>query len=111
VSSYKTCFNINSNFIRIKYKYHSCLLQARESLRLTSLSPLFPLVGTKNLANTLLDFALLAVDAHQIELDVQEIVHKSAIPPGQGGASTSRGLMSQQESVRLMSPRRGARRT
>ena len=22
VSSYKTCFNINSNFIRIKYKYH-----------------------------------------------------------------------------------------
>jgi hypothetical protein len=22
VSSYKTCFNINSNFIRIKYEYH-----------------------------------------------------------------------------------------
>ena len=22
VSSYKNCFNINSNFIRIKYKYH-----------------------------------------------------------------------------------------
>ncbi len=22
VSSYKTCFNIYSNFIRIKYKYH-----------------------------------------------------------------------------------------
>jgi hypothetical protein len=73
------------------------------------------LVGTKDLANNIVDFALSALDAHRIELDVHEIEHKSAIPPGHGNKEEelrrSRGLMAQQESARLMSPRRSARRT